>query len=280
VKEDILKKTNLLSVFAVLGTTTSIAAVAVSGCSTSSGNTTPGDASTSDSTTGEDSPTGDTSTPEDSSPGTDGGTEAEAATPNPAPPVLGTLLDRMGRPAINTALNNTFDLSEGPDGGAVTCLAETNFCAAKDQYNTDNTPSDWNANWGMPFFLSLAILDSLDNVCGNQAGYNATLGGTTYPAYTALSGLFAQDALWVNTGSTTCSVYLGVELNTLGVTNTDCGGRTLTENTLDVTYNLLAGTETISGGAPVLPVAGPATNGITAPATAPSATFPYFATPH
>ena len=63
----------------------------------------------------------------------------------------------------------------------------------------------------------------------------------------------------------------------LGVANTDCGGRTPAENTLDVTYNVLAGTLTPA----TLPAnPGPATNGITAPASPPSATFPYLATPH
>jgi hypothetical protein len=271
-----MKNTNLLALLAVIGTSTT--ALAFAGCSSSSGNETASDASTGDVTTGDDSG-GDSASPgnDSSSPGNDGASEATA--PPPAPPALGTLIDRMGRPAINTALNSTFALSV-TDAGPVTCEAP-GLCPAKDAYNRDGTPSDWNANWGMPFYLSLAVYDSLDNVCGNQPGYNATLGGTTYPAYTALSGVLAQDALWVNTGSTTCNVYLGVELNTLGVTNSDCGGRTLTENTIDVTYNILAGTETIGdAGAPVLPIAGPATNGITAPASAPSATFPYFAAPH
>ena len=277
-----MKNHNLLALLAVIGTTTT--ALAFAGCSSSSNNTAPGDASTSDVTStddgGTDSPTGDTGTP-----GNDGSAEAasEAAAPPPAPPALGTLIDRMGRPAINTALNNTFYLAE-TDAGPQTCLAASDgggLCAAKDTYNQDGTPADWNANWGKPFFLSLAVLDAIDNVCGNQAGYNATLGGTQYPAYTALAGVLAQDALWVNTGSTTCNVYLGVELNTLGITNTDCGGRTLTENTIDVTYNLAAGTETIGdAGAPVLPITGPATNGITAPASPPTTTFPYFAAPH
>jgi hypothetical protein len=266
-EEDIMKNTNLLAILAVLGTTTTTAAVALSGCSSSSGNETAGDASTSDVTTGDDSG-GDSATGDTGSPGTDGGAEAEAAAPPPAPPTLGTLIDRMGRPAVNTALNHVFDPA----------CAAPNLCTAKDTYNTDGTPSDWNTNWAPQFYQNLAIFDALDTVCGNQAGYNAMLLGTTYPAYTALAGVLAQDALWVNTSSTTCNQYLAVELATLsGTAPTDCGGRTLTENTIDETYNLLAGTYAPNPDAGTF---GPATNGITAPASAPSATFPYFAAPH
>jgi hypothetical protein len=151
------------------------------------------------------------------------------------------------------------------------------LCSAKDSYNTDGTPSSWSSDWAGALGQGLGIYDGLDNICGNQAGYNATLGGTTYPNYGALAGILAQDALQLNMDSTVCNEYLAVEVNTLGATNTDCGGRTLTENAIDVTYNLLAGTEvfTPDGG-----IGGPVTNGITAPASAPSTTFPYLAAPH
>jgi hypothetical protein len=71
-----------------------------------------------------------------------------------------------------------------------------------------------------------------------------------------------------------------VELSALaGATNTDCGGRTPLYNTIDVTYNLLAGTY-IPPGSDAGTYPGPVTNGITAPSKAPSTPFPYFATPH
>jgi hypothetical protein len=269
-----MKNTNLLALLAVIGTSTT--ALAFAGCSSSSGNETASDASTSDVTTGDDGGNPDSPSGNDSSsPGNDGGTEA--ATPPPAPPALGTLIDRMGRPAISTALNNTFDLAES-DAGPVTCLAP-GLCAAKDAYNQDGNPADWNANWGAAFYFSLAIYDSLDNVCGNQAGY----GAASLPAYQALAGLFAQDALWVNTNSTICNQYLGVELGALGITNGDCGGRTLTENTIDETYQLLSGQFAVvadaGAGAGVGPSATLVTNGITSASTTPSTTFPYFHPP-
>jgi hypothetical protein len=259
-----MKKTNLLALLAVIGTTTTSLALGMAGCSSSSSNETVSDSGTPDVTTGDDG--GTDSSPGDGSPGTDGSAEAEAAAPPPNPPALGTLIDRMGRPAINTALNHVFDSS---------CLAP-DLCSAKDAYNTD-TPANWNADWAGQFAQNLAIFDSLDTVCGNQPGYNAQLAGMTFPGYSLLAAVLAQDALWVNTSNTTCNAYLGVELNTLGVSNSDCGGRTLTENTIDVTYNLVAGTETFNDAGVV---GGPATNGVTAPASAPFSTFPYFAQPH
>ena len=40
----------------------------------------------------------------------------ETGTTIPAPPSLGAQIDRMGRPAINTALNATFELDAGTKG--------------------------------------------------------------------------------------------------------------------------------------------------------------------
>jgi hypothetical protein len=177
-------------------------------------------------------------------------TGAQVPTP-PAPPTLGAQIDRMGRPAINTALNHTFDPNPMTQN------------MAKDAYNADNQPTHW-TTFIPEIRANLAIYDGLDTVCGNQAGY-ATL---TSPDYQTLATVLAGDVLWLNTASTTCTQYLGVEFNALpnAVPNSDCGGRTLTEDTIDVTYNALAGNA--------------AMNGIKAPASAPSTTFPYLAAPH
>jgi hypothetical protein len=157
----------------------------------------------------------------------------------------------MGRPAINTALTGTFDPN---------CTKAT--CPAKDSYNANSSQATWTTDYGPGMAAYLGIYDSLDNTCGNQPGFTAAAG------YSTLAGVLSNDVLWLNTGSTTCQQYLGVEFAILGIANTDCGGRTLTENTLDVTYNVLAGTPQ-----------GTATNGITAATKAPSTTFPYLAAP-
>jgi Domain of unknown function (DUF4331) len=180
-------------------------------------------------------------------------TDTGAQVPPPPPPTLGTQIDRMGRPAINTALDHTFDPNPMTQN------------MAKDAYNADNQPAHW-ATFIPEIRANLAIYDGLDTVCGNQAAY----GALTNPDYLTLASVLAGDALWLNTASTTCMQYLGVEFNVLGVTNTDCGGRTLTENTIDVTYNALAGTLATNA----------ATNGIKASASAPGTTFPYLAAAH
>jgi hypothetical protein len=173
----------------------------------------------------------------------------------PAPPAFGTQIDRMGRPAVNTALNHTFDTNAVTQG------------AAKNAYNADSNPANW-TTYIPEIKANLAVYDGLDTVCGNQLGFGA-LGG---PDYSTLATVLSADALWLNTASLTCTRYLAVELNALGIVNTDCGGRTLTENTIDATYNALAGTFATTP----LPI----TNGSMAPSSNPSATFPYLATPH
>ena len=84
---------------------------------------------------------------------------------------------------------------------------------------------------------NLAILDSLDTVCGNQllAGPTATAG-----RYGTLAGVLADDRIYVNTSSGTCAQYLAVEANAVGIPNGDCGGRTFAYDTIDTTYSVLA----------------------------------------
>ena len=140
----------------------------------------------------------------------------------PAPPALGVQIDRMGRAGVNTALTAPFEV--GATGDRI-----------KDQYNAAGQPQ-W-PTFAPTIARNLAILDGLDGVCGNQllAGPSATAG-----RYDTLAGILADDQLFVNTASGTCTLYLGVEANAVGVSNSDCGGRTPLENTIDETYSLLA----------------------------------------
>jgi hypothetical protein len=156
----------------------------------------------------------------------DTGTGTDAGPQKPAAPTLGAQIDRMGRPAINTALNHTFD----PDAGAA------GF--EKNAYNADSNQAGWAAKYKDHFKANLAVYDSLDNNCGNQI-----LAGDAGQAntYEGLATVLADDRLWLNTGSTTCTTYLGVELNaTNKIPNTDCGGRAPSYDTIDVTYSALA----------------------------------------
>ena len=154
----------------------------------------------------------------------------DAATANPdapgqpAKPALGAQVDRMGRPAVNTAANHTFD----PDATATQ--------AAKNAWNTAADPTTWGAMFAAEVRANLAIYDSLDTVCGNQL----VAGGAGPTRYSTLAGVLADDRLWVNTGSGTCATYLGVEANFLGITNTDCGGRAPSYDVIERTYSVLA----------------------------------------
>jgi hypothetical protein len=142
----------------------------------------------------------------------------------PPVPTLGTMLERMGRPAINTALNNTFAADATAAG------------TAKDNYNKAAVTA-WSGN-STEFAKNLAILDSLDTNCGNQllAGTTATAG-----RYNTLAGVLADDKLYVNSASSTCTQYLAVEANAVNaVPNNDCGGRTLTYDVIDTSYSVLA----------------------------------------
>ncbi len=67
-----------------------------------------------------------------------------------------------------------------------------------------------------------------------------------------------------------CNQYLAVEANAIGIANTDCGGRTPLENTIDVTYSVVA-VGALSG----------VTNGVTSDAdgTASLTVFPFLDRP-
>ena len=150
---------------------------------------------------------------------------------NPPPPRVGAVqIDRMGRAGVNTALTNPFFRESVPS-------EESQHETIVDDYNAANDPSQWVAEFSSLIASNLAILDSLDRVCGNQV-----LAGPAPVAgrYKALADILADDQLYVNTASGTCNQYLAVEANAIGIANADCGGRTPLENTIDVTYSVVA----------------------------------------
>lgn len=188
-----------------------------------------------------------------------------AACVNPGVPALGIQIDRMGRPAVNTALTNPYDLlpAAKPETSDTT----------KARYNADAATSGATlvGTWAPYVAANLAILDGLDGgACGNQLAYNITLGGTNMPFYTFLSSVLASDALLIDSSKTSCTQYLGVEATALGVAGVpanECGGRKLDYDVIDRTYSVLA-SGMLSG----------VTDNI-AQTTAPLTAFPYFAPP-
>jgi len=173
------------------------------------------------------------------------------------PPALGTQIDRLGRPAINTAITDPFDANATTHGSKQDMYNAATLAAAKTTFEA-------------AFEANLAILDSLDTVCGNQFAADKTKTDAT--RYKPLADVFLDDQLYVDTSSATCTTYLGVEANATGIIpNTDCGGRTLTEDVIDESYSLLA-IGMVSG----------VTDGISADdhVAAQTATFPFLAPPN
>lgn len=230
-----------------------VAVAAIQGCGgdtgTASTSTSTGSDTTSSSTTGAG---GETSTTSSGTTATSGGTGGSA--PQPNPPKLGTQIDRFGRPAINTALNHTFDVEPAKGMG-------------KDAYNKEADPSKWAALAGAEFSKNLAIFDGLDTICGNQllAGPTATAG-----RYATLAGALSNDRVYVNLAAATCTTYLAVEADATGLNpNMDCGGRKLDYDVIDASYSALAkGAFTGVG------------DGITADADTKGTAFPYLTAPH
>jgi hypothetical protein len=194
----------------------------------------------------------------------------------PTAPALGTQIDRMGRPAINTLLNHGFD----PTAAAG---------SAKNDYNADsNFGSAWQAKWAPTFAKTIGVLDALDTgICGNlkcETGEKGTLGidlnsavcvtdcgsgttvgtgnacgntvlynfgtpamGTSTPnagSYVAMGALLADDELFLNTDKPICSLYLAVEFyaSQPGMEGAEsvCGGRNLDYDVVDFSWSMIA----------------------------------------
>ncbi len=140
----------------------------------------------------------------------------------PPVPEMGAQIDRMGRATINVAVTDPFNITQiGQD-------------ATRDAYNADAVESDWAANWTADLETMLAIYDGADGTCGNQ--FLADTTKTDKSRYGTLAGVLADDRLYLDTSKTTCTTYLGVELNAVGVANSDCGGRTPDEQVVHVMY--------------------------------------------
>ena len=192
-----------------------------------------------------------------------GGNDNGSVNQDPAPPAinLSRQIDRMGRPGINTAATAPF-FRESVEA------EKAHHDQVSDAYNSASDPAQWGDLFADLIAGNIAILDSLDTVCGNQllAGKDAIAG-----RYSALAGVLADDQLYVNTASGACQQYLAVEGNAVGITNTDCGGRTPLEDTIDVTYSVLA-IGALTGVGDGIPVDADGTASITA--------FPYLDTPN
>lgn len=141
-------------------------------------------------------------------------------------PDPGGQIDRAGRPAISTALIETFNGDE------------TAKNAAKDAYNAASPGTS--GDFVETVKTSLAILDSLDGMCGMDS---QLLVGDGEDRYATLTSVLLDDQLYVNSTSGTCGVYLGAEgefVGALAEGEGGCGGRTPLDDVIERSYSVLA----------------------------------------
>lgn len=185
-------------------------------------------------------------------------------------PAIGAQIDRKGRPAINTATINTFDIA----AVGMTPDADETRATAEAAYNNNDDPSTWATTYAADIRDSLAILDSIDGVCGNQAFIDDPLAiGAGFEDYNTLAAVLANDWLVVdtaNSGAANCG-FLGVELELLGTDAGACGGRLPSDDVMDAIYGA------VSTGNPADTTYN---DGIPAPNAALETAFPYLADPN
>jgi hypothetical protein len=146
--------------------------------------------------------------------------------------ISGKPLDRMALPFVGNTLLGVAPFSTDDASGVL-----------RQQYN-EALPTT-SAQFIAALQKGLAFQDSLDGKCGNQL---LAAPGDAASRYLALAQVFADDRLWVNSGSRVCTQFLAVELANLTeqkALGKDCGGRTPTYDTSNVWRSLLiAGTRT------------------------------------
>jgi len=130
----------------------------------------------------------------------------------------------MGRAAIGTALIATFNADSDEKG------------MRKDAYNAAQ-PEAW-SSFEVDMRANLAILDGLDENCGNQL-----LADASDPRYGTLASILADDRLYVLSTVGECGVYLGLEGEIAGALEPgegQCGGRTPDDDVIERSYSVLA----------------------------------------
>ena len=136
-------------------------------------------------------------------------------------------LDHMARPFVGNTLLGVSPFSTDDASGA-----------ERERYNAVSPRAG--SAYVRSIAKSLAMHDGLDGTCGDQL-----LAGK-YPdpstRYHALARVFADDRLWVNSGSRVCAQFFAVELASLAGRKrykADCGGRSPTYDTPNVWRSLL-----------------------------------------
>lgn len=143
-----------------------------------------------------------------------------AATEGPA-----RQIDRAGRTLTGNALLGTLATAEAGN-------------ALKEDYNAV-TPATA-AKFIPEIETGLALYDGFDGVCGDQLMARPSAAAPL--RYRALATLLADDRLWVNSASTSCTQLFAVEMATMPGHRdlaADCGGRTPLYSAVNVYRSLL-----------------------------------------
>ncbi len=230
----------------------------------------------------------------------------DAPTVIPAAPTLGAVIDRMGKPAVNTALNAVVDsgaaktakkdaynhavLDPAMWGGTVLDAAGTDpaypITAAAQVLGPRKTVAGefkkylgifdtLDQNSGLPNTAAGGVANTAGGVggCGNGALYNNPAGSH----YTVLATVLADDELYVDTAKLTCNAYLSVEVDAIAGSHSQCGGRTPSHDVMDSSYSLLAAGANGFSGALFTPQVG---DGVTVHADVSDTNFPFLGIPH
>lgn len=230
----------------------------------------------------------------------DTGVTADAFCSNcPAVPTLGAQIDRMGRPAVNTALNHGFD----PTAAAG---------SAKQAYNEDEAVGTWPTTYAPAFMVNLPLIDVLDtgltcangtctmkvnstpgDGCGDQVLFNGSPTGSgsaasTPTSYQSLAGILADDQLYLDTSKMIADIptshqnYLSVEFNVVTtIPNQTCGGRAPTNDVMDTSYAVLAvGINGFNATNGMFSTATQFQDGVGPHADVSNDTFPFLGAPH
>ncbi len=137
----------------------------------------------------------------------------------------GEQVDRVARPLTGNALLATFGTPE-------------EAAATKVEWNR-SMPAD-GARFAEEIAKNAALYDAFDGQCGN--GFLFDREASHAARYRKLARLLADDRLWLNSRSGTCAQLFAVERAALadeGDLQDDCGGRTITDNSLRTYRSLL-----------------------------------------
>jgi hypothetical protein len=145
---------------------------------------------------------------------------------HPAIPALGETIERTARPLIKNGLV----------GGPLDADAISN--ARKEAYNRV-ARTGWD-RFSQDIERTLGLYDGFDGICGNQ--WLADSKAEPSKRYATLSKVLADDRIWVNTASSSCTQLFAVEFTAFGTPGAlpdDCGGRAPNYNASNIFRSLL-----------------------------------------